>query len=159
MTTVEGVYIESDRKDKLLQPPVEAVYNGTPCKSDPGHVVGRSCHPFCRFNFVHEVKHTDVLIISQFMDSSGKIMDKEVTGLCQRQHVRVNKLIKMAAKAGLLPKEQDQFREEKEKVPGANLNCYYDERTIDIQHMRNARSTKRFAWTTVDNWNKKWTTS
>merc|ERR1712212_544912 len=109
MTTVEGVYIPSERKDRLLEPPVDALYSGTPCKSQPGHVVTRSCHPFCRFNFVHEVKHTDVLIISQFMDSEGKILDKELTGLCQRQHTRVDKLIKMAAKSGLFPKEQDQF--------------------------------------------------
>lgn len=154
-TTVEGVYVESDRKDKLLQPPVEALYTGTPCKGEPGHVVARSCHPFCRFNFVHEVKHTDVLIISQFMDSNGKIMNKEVTGLCARQHVRVEKLIKMAAKAGLLPKEKDQFREEKKKVPGANLNSYYDERTIDIQHLRNLRNRERFAWKDVKKWNQR----
>jgi len=154
-TTVEGVYIPSDRKDNLLQPSVEASYSGTPCKSEPCNAVTRSCHPFCRFNFVHEVKHTDVLIISQFMDSQGKIMDREVTGLCKRQHTRVNKLIKMAAKSGLFPKEQDQFREEKEKVPGANLNCYYDERTIDIQHMRNVRNNRRFAWKDVEKWNQR----
>ena len=96
----------------------------------------------------------DVLILSQFMESTGKIMNREVTGLCKRQHVRVEKLIKMAAKAGLFPKELDQFREEKATKPGADLNCYYDERTIDIQHLRKTKNVKRHGWNDVAKWNR-----
>ena len=55
------------------------------------------------------------------MDSSGKIMNQEVTGLCRRQHQRVNKLIKMAAKSGLFPKHLDQFSKEKEEVRNRKL--------------------------------------
>ena len=84
-----------------------------------------------------------MLILAQFMDSKGQIMDKDVTGLCLRQHIRVEKLIKMAAKSGLFPKEKDVFSTEKETIPGADLNCYYDENTIDIQHAKYLLKQKR----------------
>merc|ERR1712142_650677 len=150
--TIEGVQVESDRKDRLVQPQVAPVGTQQDRKCNSGHQVSQSCHPFCRFNFVHEVKHTDVLILAQFMDTKGVIMDRETTGLCLRQHQRVNKLIKMAAKAGLFPKERDQFRSEKESLPGANLNSYYDEKTIDIQHLNLLRKKKRYSWV---GWNDK----
>ena len=88
------------------------------------------------------------------MDSTGKIMNQEMTGLCKRQHARVEKLIKMSAKSGLFPSHMDQFREEKVTKPGANLNSYYDERTIDIQHLRHKREKKQWAWNDMDNWNR-----
>jgi len=144
-TTIEGVHIPS-KQTRVLQPPEEAKYHGRACGSQPDHVMSKQCHPFCRFDFVHQVKHTDVLILSQFMDSSGKIMNQEVTGLCRRQHQRVNKLIKMAAKSGLFPKHLDQFSKEKEEIPGANLKCYYDEKTIDIQYMNSVRQEARNKW-------------
>ena len=52
----------------------------------------------------------DVLILHQFMQKDGKIMDRQVTGLCHRQHMRMDKLIRMAQKAGLFPKQLDQYR-------------------------------------------------
>ena len=104
--------------------------------------VSENCHPLCRFNFVHEIKHTDVLILRQFMENGGQIISREITGLCRRQHTRMSKLIKMAAKAGLFPEKQDIFRAEKEKLPATRFNSYYDESTIDIQHRELERKSK-----------------
>ena len=70
------------------------------------------CHPLCQLPFVHEIKHTDVLILDQFLGKNGEIIPRNVTGLCRRQHYRMNKLIKMAQKAGLFPPEKDLYREE-----------------------------------------------
>ncbi len=53
---------------------------------------------------------SDVLILRQFMREDGKIIDFWVSGLCKRQHMRMNKLIRMAQRAGLFPKELDQYR-------------------------------------------------
>lgn len=109
-----------------------------------------ACHPLCRFDFVHEIKHTDVLILRQFMDNKGNPINRQITGLCKRQHTRVSKLIKMAAKAGLFPENLDMFNWEKkprkgerEFAPALKLNAYWDESTIDIQQHQMDQRDKR----------------
>ncbi len=83
------------------------------------------------------------------MRSDGHIMDRSVTGLCRRQQNRMEKLIRMAAKAGLFPPEKDIYCGDKQdpKMPWTKLNCYYDEKTIDIQWRENEKKTykKSFA--------------
>ena len=44
----------------------------------------------------------DVLILAQFVDSEGKMIDRYTVGMCKRQYVRVGKLVRMAQKAGLM---------------------------------------------------------
>ena len=41
-----------------------------------------SCHPFCKSPIVKEVKHTDVLILNQFVDSKGEMYSQEDLGIC-----------------------------------------------------------------------------
>ena len=91
--TVEGVERESERKNCLINPEFLRT-NSCDAKE--------SCHSLCQFDKVHEIKHTDVLILEQFVDNSGKIISRDVTGLCERQHYRMNKLIGMAQKSGLM---------------------------------------------------------
>ena len=93
--TIEGIPKESDRKGRIIEP--EFIRS----KSDSCGVK-ENCHPLCRFSQVHEIKHTDVLILEQFVESNGKIIPRNVTGLCERQHYRMNKLIGMAQKAGIM---------------------------------------------------------
>ena len=40
------------------------------------------CHPFCKSPIVKEVRHTDVLILNQFVDSKGEMYSKEDLGIC-----------------------------------------------------------------------------
>lgn len=131
--SIEGVVSELPKQTVIL--PKYSKVDG--CTS-----AGENCHPLCRLSSVHEIKHTDVLILKQFIDHEGKMINREVTGLCRRQHVRMTKLIKMAAKAGLLPSDLDIFREEKKKIPAAKLNSYWDEATIDIQWLEIQRKEK-----------------
>jgi ribosomal protein S18 len=49
------------------------------------------------------VKHTDVLVIDQFLTSTGEIYSQEDLGICKRQWVRLRKLAEMAQRAGLMP--------------------------------------------------------
>ena len=52
-------------------------------KSGPNCGVGsHSCHPFCKSAIVKEVKHTDVLILNQFVDSKGEMYSQEDLGIC-----------------------------------------------------------------------------
>ena len=131
--SIEGVVSDLPKENLILSSYSSA--NG--CKS-----ASENCHPLCRFSAVHEIKHTDVLILKQFLDHEGKMISREITGLCRRQHQRMSKLIKMSAKAGLLPLNLDQFREEKTKSPWAKFNSYWDESTIDIQWLEKKRKDK-----------------
>lgn len=49
-----------------------------------------------------DVKHTDVLIIKQFMDPKGKLFPRRITGLCRWQQRKMEYLIEMATRAGLI---------------------------------------------------------
>lgn len=40
------------------------------------------CHPFCKSPIVGEVKHTDVLILDQFIDSKGQMYSREDLKIC-----------------------------------------------------------------------------
>lgn len=44
----------------------------------------------------------DVLVLHQFVDTKGKIIPRNVTGLCKLQHRRMDYLLVMAEKAGEL---------------------------------------------------------
>lgn len=90
---------------------------------------------------------SDVLILNQFLRDDGKIIEREVTGLCRRQHKRMDKLIKMAQKAGLFP-NKDYYQKEREDPdkPWLKLNSYWDEKTIDIQWLTNERKNRIKSW-------------
>lgn len=47
-----------------------------------------------------DIKHTDVLILSQFVRSDGCMLPRRITGLCKSQQKRMSSLVTMAHKAG-----------------------------------------------------------
>lgn len=47
-----------------------------------------------------EIKHTDVLILSQYLRSDGCLLPRRITGLCAVQQKHIGKLVTMAQKAG-----------------------------------------------------------
>ena len=49
------------------------------------------------------MKHTDVLLIDQFLTSTGEMYSQDELGICKRQWVRLKKLAEMAQRAGLMP--------------------------------------------------------
>ncbi|KAL0104098.1 hypothetical protein PUN28_017056 [Cardiocondyla obscurior] len=79
-----------------------------------------------------DVKHTDVLILRQFLQSDGTVLPLRVSGLCEVQHKRVSILIKMAQRAGLLPG----VIMEQNPAVWETFNSYYDEDTIKHKYKR-----------------------
>ncbi|KAG5319023.1 RT18A protein, partial [Pseudoatta argentina] len=81
-----------------------------------------------------DVKHTDVLILNQFLRKNGTMLPRRVTGLCTVQQHRVTILMTMAKRAGLLP----------DKIPKQVMaiekwrkyNTYFDENTIRYKYKR-----------------------
>lgn len=47
-----------------------------------------------------DIKHTDILILSQFVRSDGCMLPRRITGLCRTQQKRMSNLVSMAQKAG-----------------------------------------------------------
>ncbi|ODM97607.1 28S ribosomal protein S18a, mitochondrial [Orchesella cincta] len=92
--------------------------------------------PLCRLGLT--VRHTDVLIINQFINSKGKQLPREITGLCMEQHKRMDYLIVMAEKAGLIDRDvvrKIEFKGltyyEPEEWEEPNYRKYYDETVIN----------------------------
>lgn len=80
---ISGEYVKSPRVDSLLRD-----------ASD----VKKFC-PKCSLGL--DVKHTDVLILSQYLRSDGCMLPRRVTGLCKVQQKRMGKLVTMSQKAGM----------------------------------------------------------
>ncbi|CAL8111434.1 unnamed protein product [Orchesella dallaii] len=119
---IEGKVVPSPREKYLAKLPT----NPTGCKE---------C-PLCRLGLT--VRHTDVLIISQFVNSKGKQLPREVTGLCREKHKRMDYLIVMAEKAGLIDREVERkvvhnglTYYEPEEWDEPHFHKYYDETVID----------------------------
>jgi len=75
----------------------------------------------CRLN-LRRLAYTDVMILSQFIESSGKLMAFEDTGLCGGKYWLVKQLVKDAQVAQLLPRPPDY----EVFGPWDHLNTYHD---------------------------------
>ncbi|CAH0585524.1 unnamed protein product [Chrysodeixis includens] len=123
---VEGVTVPSPRTELLIRAenvPVPAEDTALSTSEKP------PCY-MCALGL--DVKHTDVLILSQFVRSDGCMLPRRITGLCRRQQKKIGKMVSMAQKAGLMinltpekcKKDPTKRREYKK------FNTYFDERTI-----------------------------
>jgi len=130
---VEGIQIQDKNTNTLVAPG---------CKSGQ-----TTCHPFCRSPIVSKVKHTDVLILDQFVDSKGQMYSQEELQICGRQWTRLYKLVQMSQRAGLMPGKEFYCKEIRETKWGSQ-NSYWDEDTIDIQYHANMKKRKVKEFTT-----------
>ncbi|XP_066143610.1 large ribosomal subunit protein mL66 [Euwallacea fornicatus] len=79
-----------------------------------------------------DIKHTDVLILSQFLRSDGCMLPRRITGLCKMQQKRVGTLVTMAQKAGLMANIGPAWskKDPKTRYRWKRYNKYFDESTI-----------------------------
>lgn len=113
-TVVKGQYLPSPNAHLLVKPDGET---------------GKAC-PLCALDL--DVKHTDVLILSQFMRSDGSVLPRRVTGLCSKQQRRITWLVIMAQKAGLMPNlaPATSKRDPSRRYGSKKFNRYFDENTL-----------------------------
>lgn len=116
---ISADYVGSPRSNQMLQQVIE-----TKCDS------GLQFCPQCSLGL--DVKHTDVLILSQFVRSDGCMLPRRVTGLCKRQQRRMGALVIMAQKAGLMPNINPSWskKDPKKRYQWKKYNKYFDEDTI-----------------------------
>ncbi|XP_037948264.1 28S ribosomal protein S18a, mitochondrial-like [Teleopsis dalmanni] len=110
---VEGVNLPSPRAQKLLK---------EVCQS-------KFC-PECTLGL--EIKHTDVLILSQYVRSDGCMLPQRITGLCRRQQKRIAMMVTMAQKAGLMSNltPANSKKDPKRRFAHKKFNTYFLESTI-----------------------------
>uniref|UniRef100_A0A6M2DDJ9 Large ribosomal subunit protein mL66 n=1 Tax=Xenopsylla cheopis TaxID=163159 RepID=A0A6M2DDJ9_XENCH len=79
-----------------------------------------------------DVKHTDVLILSQFLRSDGCMLPRRITGLCKRQQRRIGTMVTMAQKAGLMPNigPSNSKKDPRRRYKWKKYNTYFFESTM-----------------------------
>ncbi|RZC34518.1 Ribosomal S18 domain containing protein [Asbolus verrucosus] len=82
-----------------------------------------------------DIKHTDVLILSQFVRTDGCMLPRRITGLCNKQQKRMSILVAMAHKAGLMPNLNPSYskKDPKRRYQWKKFNKYFDESTIKVK--------------------------
>lgn len=118
MLNVYGVTKEAPRERLLIREVRECRENGT-----------QFC-PRCTLGL--DVKHTDVLILSQYVRSDGCMLPRRTTGLCKKQQTRMSCLVSMAQKAGLMPNLNPSYskKDPLKRAGFKKFNKYFDEATI-----------------------------
>ncbi|CDS38100.1 28s ribosomal protein s18a mitochondrial [Echinococcus multilocularis] len=117
ITTYEGVRCKSERSAHLL----DMTGLGDPRITDPIIRLGL------------KLRHTDVLILSQFLRPDGTILPREVSGLTKSSQLYVEMLIERAQNAGLLPISIDANGKHTYKDRGPHIkNVYYDSDIIGL---------------------------
>lgn len=114
LTTINAELVESPNAPMLVK---------TGCEDD--HVC-----PLCALNL--DVKHTDVLILSQFLRKDGCLLPRRTTGLCAKQQRRIKFLVAMSQKAGLMPNLAPSWskKDPQKRFGSKKYNRYFDESTI-----------------------------
>ncbi|KAK3909588.1 28S ribosomal protein S18a, mitochondrial [Frankliniella fusca] len=111
----EGVEVKSPRERLLV-------------KSENNH---GAC-PLCALGL--DVKHTDILIIKQFIDHDAKLFPRRITGLCRWQQRKMQYLVEMAKRAGLInPLVREPIPAYQKGWRG--YNTYFDENEIPQSKM------------------------
>ncbi|XP_068243007.1 large ribosomal subunit protein mL66 [Palaemon carinicauda] len=115
VTTISAEYVESPLAPRLLKKGKEGSHD---------------C-PLCALNL--NVKHTDVLILSQFLRPDGCLLPRRTTGLCTKQQLRIKYLVTMSQKAGLMPNLAPSWskKDPRKRYGSKKFNRYFDEATLD----------------------------
>uniref|UniRef100_A0A8D8Q099 28S ribosomal protein S18a, mitochondrial n=1 Tax=Cacopsylla melanoneura TaxID=428564 RepID=A0A8D8Q099_9HEMI len=110
--TIEAVYHPSPRAPALIKLP---------------EVEDKECCSLCKLNL--PIKHTDVLILSQFVRSDGCMLSRRVTKLCSKQQMRMSNLVSMAQKSGLMSNLNPPESKKNPKLRRGEkrFNTYWDE--------------------------------
>ena len=84
-----------------------------------------------------DIKHTDVLILSQYVRPDGCMLPRRVTGLCKRQQKRIGTMVTMAQRAGLMINLTPAYcnKDPNKRYGYKKFNKYYFEDTIKCDHL------------------------
>ncbi|CAH0398211.1 unnamed protein product [Chilo suppressalis] len=127
---IEGVTLPSPRAELLVR--AEKLTPSAIASEESD--VTKPCY-LCALEL--DVKHTDVLILSQFVRSDGCMLPRRVTGLCRRQQKKIGKMVSMAQKAGLMINLTPAYckKDPRKRKDYKKFNTYFDEKTIFMKRI------------------------
>lgn len=154
--------VKVEQKGKTLE--ISAEYKPSPRESILVKEV-KSEKKFCpKCTLGLDIKHTDVLILKQYLRSDGTMMPRRVTGLCAVQQKNIGTMVLMARRAGALLiytvlqffllfdtnfydffvffigllalPSQLNSKKQKKCMGYMGLNHYYDEKTIKYARLK-----------------------
>ena len=120
-TIVEAQYVKSPREGNVIK----------------NELADKNVCILCALNL--NLKHTDVMILSQFIRPDGRLLPKRVSGLCGPQQRKLTMLVTMAKKAGLLPNlaPANSHKDPTKRRGSKKLNRYFDDSTAGDTRLRN----------------------
>ncbi|XP_063536631.1 large ribosomal subunit protein mL66 [Cydia strobilella] len=126
---VEGIQATSPRTELIVR--AEKIKDLSPVVQGDGKP---PCY-MCALGL--DVKHTDVLILSQFVRSDGCMLPRRITGLCRRQQKKIGKMVSMAQKAGLMINLTPAYckKDPTKRFGHKKFNTYFDESTIFMKRI------------------------
>lgn len=90
-----------EQKGKVLQ--ISAEIRPSPRQSNLMKEVQTTEKKFCpKCTLGLDIKHTDVLILKQYLREDGTMMPRRVTGLCNIQQKNIGTMVLMARRAGTI---------------------------------------------------------
>ncbi|CAG9786900.1 unnamed protein product [Diatraea saccharalis] len=127
---IEGVTLPSLRAQLL----VRAQNTNPSLVPSEGNIEKKPCY-MCALGL--DVKHTDVLILSQFVRSDGCMLPRRITKLCRRQQKKIGTMVTMAQKAGLMINltPGNCKKDPKKRRDYKKFNTYFDEKTIFMKRI------------------------
>lgn len=127
VTTVEGVYVPSEREGKVV------------CLDGFGDP--RDTDPISRLGL--NIRHTDVRILFQFLRPDGSIIPRTISGVSLRTQRHLEMMIERAKKAGLLPINiTDDGKHVYVERSRHQFNVYYDSDMIGLPKL--SKKTKKY---------------
>ncbi|XP_031636725.1 39S ribosomal protein S18a, mitochondrial [Contarinia nasturtii] len=122
--------IKVEQKSKVLE--ISADLKPSPREATLLKEVHSTDKKFCpKCTLGLDIKHTDVLILKQYLREDGTMMPRRITRLCAIQQKNIGTMVLMARRAGLLPLPAQLASKKPNKCYGyKGLNHYYDEQTI-----------------------------
>lgn len=118
--TIKANYVSSENSSYLVNELTDCQKNGT-----------KFC-PQCHLGL--EIKHTDVLILSQYVRPDGCMLPRRITGLCKKQQKSIGTMVTMAQKAGLMINLTPAYckKDPKKRFGMKKFNKYFFESTIKL---------------------------
>uniref|UniRef100_A0A7E4UNK6 28S ribosomal protein S18a, mitochondrial n=1 Tax=Panagrellus redivivus TaxID=6233 RepID=A0A7E4UNK6_PANRE len=118
-----------------------------PLSSAPKAEVADKPHSCALCRYPVKIKYTDVLILEQLMREDGTVLPKQLTGLCTRQQLRLERCVMQAHWSGLFP---DRTIPDFDRSGYKRFNRYWDN---DIDMYRTQLKEKPGIWFYVNQYN------
>uniref|UniRef100_A0A0N4ZI76 28S ribosomal protein S18a, mitochondrial n=1 Tax=Parastrongyloides trichosuri TaxID=131310 RepID=A0A0N4ZI76_PARTI len=103
----------------------------------------------CTCNVPVKISYKDVLILEQFMREDGTVLPRQMTGLCKRQQLRVERCVMEAHWSGLFP---DKTIPEFDRAGYKRFNRYWDD---DMDMYKLSEKKEKGTWYYIKRYNSK----